>query len=47
MDLRHEGDYQDFARVTEEEAKGAFDAAANLLRILKNALQQTTEITEL
>lgn len=47
MDLRHEGDYQDFARISEEEARGAFDAAANLLSILKAALLRITETTEL
>ena len=43
MDLRHEGDYQDFARITEEEAKGALDAATNLISVLKAALERLLE----
>ena len=31
MDLRHEGDYQDFAVITEEEAKGAVETAQSAL----------------
>lgn len=30
MDLRHEGDYQDFAVITEEEANGAVDSSIGI-----------------
>lgn len=43
MDLRHEGDYQDFARISEEESKGALDAATNLISVLKAALERLLE----
>jgi uncharacterized protein (UPF0332 family) len=44
MDLRHEGDYQDFATIAEEEAKGALDAATNLISLLKAALEKLLEV---
>jgi len=43
MAVTHEGDYQDFARISEEEAKGALDAATNLISVLKAALERLLE----
>ena len=43
MVVTHEGDYQDFARIAEEEAKGALDAATNLISVLKAALERLLE----
>lgn len=40
MDLRHEGDYQDFAEITEEEANGAAKTAHGLIGSLKEVLEQ-------
>lgn len=40
MDLRHEGDYQDFSEITEEEAKGAVETARILLSNLKEPLEK-------
>lgn len=35
MDLRHEGDYQDFAEITREEASGAVETAKSVIESLK------------
>ncbi len=43
MDLRHEGDYQDFAEVSEEEAKGAMEAAKTIVVSLKETLEKIFE----
>lgn len=40
MDLRHEGDYQDFSEITWEEAKGAVETARILLSNLKESLEK-------
>lgn len=40
MDLRHEGDYQDFAEITEDEANGAIESAKIIIRMLKERLQK-------
>ena len=44
MDLRHEGDYQDFAEITEEEAKGAIDTAKMIIDNLKKPLERFLEV---
>lgn len=38
MDLRHEGDYQDFAVITEEDAKGSLKMAKMIIERLKGVL---------
>jgi uncharacterized protein (UPF0332 family) len=43
MDLRHEGDYQDFAEITEEEAKGAVETASIIVVTLKRVLEKILE----
>ena len=43
MDLRHEGDYQDFAEITEEEARGAVDTAGTIISALKESLKKLFE----
>jgi uncharacterized protein (UPF0332 family) len=43
MDLRHEGDYQDFAEITEEEAKGAVEMAKAIITMLKESLEKLFE----
>ncbi len=43
MDLRHEGDYQDFAEITEEEAKGAAETAKTIITALKESLEKLFE----
>ena len=44
MDLRHEGDYQDFAVITEEEANGAVETAQSALDTMRNILKKLVEI---
>lgn len=39
MDLRHEGDYQDFAKITEEEASGAVESAKTIIETLQRILE--------
>lgn len=39
MDLRHEGDYQDFAEITKEEASGAVESASTIIKSLKTTLK--------
>ena len=39
MDLRHEGDYKDFAEISEAEAKGAVDTARVIIAMLKEPLE--------
>lgn len=39
MDLRHEGDYQDFAEITRDEAHGAVEAAKSLIDSLRDILK--------
>ncbi|GFP31174.1 HEPN domain-containing protein, partial [Candidatus Hakubella thermalkaliphila] len=43
MDLRHEGDYQDFAKITEEEAKGAVETAKIVITMLKETFEKIKE----
>jgi len=43
MDLRHEGDYQDFAEITGEEAKGAVETAKSIITALKESLEKLFE----
>jgi uncharacterized protein (UPF0332 family) len=38
MDLRHEGDYQDFAEITAEEATGAVEATESALYAMRSIL---------
>ena len=40
MDLRHEGDYQDFAVITEEEAKGAVETAQLALDTMRIVMKK-------
>lgn len=40
MDLRHEGDYQDFAEITEEEAKGSVETAKMVIDALKDVMKR-------
>jgi len=40
MDLRHEGDYQDFAVITEEEAKGAVETAQSALDTMRIVMKK-------
>ncbi|MBI4682291.1 MAG: HEPN domain-containing protein [Nitrospirae bacterium] len=43
MDLRHEGDYQDFAEITRDEAQGAVDTAKMIIDSLKDNLNKLIE----
>lgn len=43
MDLRHEGDYQDFAEITEEEANGSVETAKMVINSLKNGMEKLLE----
>lgn len=38
MDLRHEGDYQDFVEITVDEANGAVEIAKRIFEVLKDNL---------
>lgn len=40
MDLRHEGDYQDFAVITEEEAKGAVETAQSAFDTMRHVMKE-------
>ena len=40
MDLRHEGDYQDFAEITKEEAECALETAKSAITALKNVMMR-------
>ncbi|PIP37533.1 MAG: antitoxin [Desulfobacterales bacterium CG23_combo_of_CG06-09_8_20_14_all_52_9] len=40
MDLRHEGDYQDFTEITEDEAKGALESAQAIISTLRIVLKK-------
>jgi len=40
MDLRHEGDYQDFAQITEEEALGSFETAKMIIELWKDVINR-------
>lgn len=42
MDLRHEGDYQDFVEITEEEAKGSVETAEMAIEIMGEAFNRLT-----
>ena len=44
MDLRHEGDYQDFAKTTEEEAAGAIESAKMMIEHMKTILEKLLEV---
>ena len=46
MDLRHEGDYQDFAKITEEEALGSVETAKIIIELWKDVLNRLIEISE-
>ncbi len=43
MDLRHEGDYQDFVVITEEEAVGSVEVAKTIVYMLKKVLIELVE----
>ncbi|MBF0566243.1 MAG: HEPN domain-containing protein [Nitrospirae bacterium] len=43
MDLRHEGDYQDFAEINEDEAKGAIVVAEGIIIMLNKVLGKIVE----
>ncbi|MBF8277290.1 MAG: hypothetical protein HW390_2363 [Candidatus Brocadiaceae bacterium] len=43
MDLRHEGDYQDFAKITKEEAAGAVESAKTIIETLQRILERFLE----
>ncbi len=43
MDLRHEGDYQDFVVITEEEAVGSVETAKTIIDMLKKVLIRLLE----
>lgn len=43
MDLRHEGDYQDFAEITEEEAEGSVETVKMIINSLKDVLKNLLE----
>lgn len=43
MDLRHEGDYQDFVVITEEEAVGSVETARTIIYMLKKVLIELLE----
>ncbi len=43
MDLRHEGDYQDFAEITEDEAKGSVESVKMIISSLKVVLKRLFE----
>ncbi|MCF6148983.1 MAG: HEPN domain-containing protein [Candidatus Kuenenia sp.] len=47
MDLRHEGDYQDFAKITEEEASGAIESAKMIIKNLKTILEKLLEVNNI
>lgn len=40
MDLRHEGDYQDFAEITREEASGAVETAKVVIEPLRAVIEK-------
>ncbi len=40
MDLRHEGDYQDFAEITQEEASGAVETARMIIDLMRDGLDR-------
>ncbi|MCL4455993.1 MAG: HEPN domain-containing protein [Nitrospirae bacterium] len=44
MDMRHEGDYQDFIEITEEEAKGSVEAAEMAIAVMRDAMKSLVEI---
>lgn len=43
MDLRHEGDYQDFVEITEEEASGSVESAKTIIGSFKDVLEELLE----
>lgn len=43
MDLRHEGDYQDFVEITEEEAEGSVESAKMIITSFKTVLEKLLE----
>ncbi|NCO68877.1 MAG: antitoxin [Nitrospirae bacterium CG_4_10_14_3_um_filter_44_29] len=43
MDMRHEGDYQDFVEITEEEAKGSVETAEMAIEIMGEAFNRLIE----
>lgn len=43
MDLRHEGDYQDFVEITEEEAEGSVESAKTIITSFKTVLEKLLE----
>jgi len=40
MDLRHEGDYQDFADISKEEANGSVETGKMIIGLLKEVLEK-------
>lgn len=44
MDLRHEGDYQDFIEITKEEAMGSVEAAKKMINSLEDVLNKLLNI---
>ena len=46
IDLRHEGDYQDFAKITEEEALGSVETAKMIIEIWKDVINRLLEMSE-
>jgi uncharacterized protein (UPF0332 family) len=44
MDLRHEGDYQDFVEITEEEARGSVESAETIIISFKDILEKLLEV---
>jgi len=41
--MRHEGDYQDFVEITEEEAKGSVETAEMAIEIMGEAFNRLIE----
>lgn len=44
MDMRHEGDYQDFVEITEEEAKGSVETAEMAIVLMEDIIKSLLEI---
>jgi uncharacterized protein (UPF0332 family) len=44
MDMRHEGDYQDFVEITEEEAKGSVETAEMAIALMGDIIKSLIEI---
>jgi uncharacterized protein (UPF0332 family) len=46
MDLRHEGDYQNFAKITKEEALGSVETAKMIIELWKGVINRLLEMSE-